>query len=189
MGDELLRFVAAARGGDDQALRELYRRCRPLVVRLVDGLGSFTKDEVEDVVQETFVRAFRALPKLRTDAVFVPWLFTIARNRGLSFLAARGGGRRTLDALSLESQDAVDHSAEALQLEVDVAVVQDLIAALPDGPEKETVRLFYVEGGLSTREIAERFGVGKSAVTMRLERFRARIKRELLARLARQRRH
>ncbi|HET9452097.1 MAG TPA: RNA polymerase subunit sigma, partial [Aggregicoccus sp.] len=44
-------------------------------------------------------------------------------------------------------------------------------------------RLFYVEGELSAREIAEQLGLGKSAITMRLERFRARVKRELLGRL------
>src|SRR5207302_3422 len=52
------------------------------------------------------------------------------------------------------------------------------------GPEKETVRLLYLEGTLSAREIALRMGVGKSAVTMRLERFRARIRAQLAERLA-----
>jgi RNA polymerase sigma-70 factor (ECF subfamily) len=72
-------------------------------------------------------------------------------------------------------------------LEVDVRIVGDLIARLPEGPEKETARLFYIEGELSAREIAEQMGVGKSAVTMRLERFRARVKRELIIQLARSR--
>jgi RNA polymerase sigma-70 factor (ECF subfamily) len=71
----------------------------------------------------------------------------------------------------------------SLELERRVAVVRALIEGLPEGPEKETARLFYLEGELSAREIADRLGLGKSAVTMRLERFRARVKRELLARL------
>ena len=71
----------------------------------------------------------------------------------------------------------------SLEVERRVAVVRSLIEELPEGPEKETVRLFYLEGELSAREIADRLGLGKSAVTMRLERFRARVKRELLARL------
>jgi len=44
--------------------------------------------------------------------------------------------------------------------------------------------LFYLEGTLSAREIAARMGVGKSAVTMRLERFRAKVKAQLSERLA-----
>ena len=71
-------------------------------------------------------------------------------------------------------------AAPALQLELEVDVVRRLIDELPEGPEKDTVRLFYVEGELSAREIAERLGVGKSAVTMRLERFRAKVRRELM---------
>lgn len=189
MSDELHRTVAAARGGDADALRELYRRCRPLVVRLLDGLGSFTPDEVDDVVQETFVRAFKSLGNLRADTHFLPWVLTIGRNRGLSYLSRRAGTRRALDELRQDSAEPLDTTVDALQLELDAATVRELIAGLPEGPEKETVHLFYVEGQLSAREIAERQGVGKSAVTMRLERFRARIKRELLVRLARRRRH
>lgn len=54
---------------------------------------------------------------------------------------------------------------------------------LTEWEEKKTVYLFYVEGQLSARESAEQLGVGKSTVTMRLERFRARIKQELLRRV------
>jgi RNA polymerase sigma-70 factor (ECF subfamily) len=67
----------------------------------------------------------------------------------------------------------------------ELELVRRLIDDLPEGPEKETVHLFYVEGTLSAREIAERLGVGKSAITMRLERFRTRVKRRLLAEVAR----
>jgi RNA polymerase sigma-70 factor (ECF subfamily) len=67
----------------------------------------------------------------------------------------------------------------------EVALVRRIVDELPEGPEKETVRLFYVEGELSAREIAARLGVGKSAVTMRLERFRAKVKARILAGVAR----
>jgi len=84
----------------------------------------------------------------------------------------------------LKREDAPpDPLPEAIQREAAAAVVRRLIDDLPEGPEKDTVRMFYVDGTLSAREIAERQGVGKSAVTMRLERFRARVKRELLLRL------
>ena len=51
--------------------------------------------------------------------------------------------------------------------------------------EPETVHVFYVEGTLSAGEIAGRLGVGKSAITMRQERFRARVKGRALAGMAR----
>ncbi|HET9753960.1 MAG TPA: hypothetical protein VFP52_13400, partial [Myxococcales bacterium] len=68
--------------------------------------------------------------------------------------------------------------------EAELRAVREVIDGLREGPEKETVRLFYLEGTLSAREIALRMGVGKSAVTMRLERFRARVKAQLCERLA-----
>ena len=76
-------------------------------------------------------------------------------------------------------------ASEQLEREAELRVVRAVIDGLREGPEKETVRLFYLDGTLSARQIAERMGVGKSAVTMRLERFRARVRRELCERLQR----
>ena len=80
--------------------------------------------------------------------------------------------------------DHVPAASQTLEKEAELRAVREVIDALRDGPEKETVRLFYLEGTLSAREIAMRMGVGKSAVTMRLERFRAKVRAQLTDRLA-----
>lgn len=151
------------------------------------SFGDFDADDVEDVVQEAFVRAFRSLAKLEQPARFGPWLLTIARNRALSRLARRKARSELAEELTREAE--VASSEEALLPDPDAGaeleVVRRLIADLPEGPEKETVHLFYIEGQLSAREIADRLGVGKSAITMRLERFRAKVKRRVLAEVAR----
>ncbi len=90
---------------------------------------------------------------------------------------------RTVSEFSSGSVDSVPPLPESLALEVDISIIRELIDRLPEGPEKQTVQLFYVDGQLSAREIAEQLGVGKSAITMRLERFRARVKRELVLRI------
>lgn len=186
--EEFAREVVGAQRGDEASCRALYRRFRPAVVRLLDGFGGLDLDDREDIVQETFTRAFRGVAKLKAPAAFEGWLFTIARNRALTTLERQGRQERVQATLATQSDDSVPLMPEAFHAEVDEAVVRQLIADLPDGPEKETVTLFYVEGQLSAREIAERLGVGKSAITMRLERFRARVKSELLLRLAKARR-
>jgi RNA polymerase sigma-70 factor, ECF subfamily len=180
-------LVADAAAGDGRALRSLYDRHRPQVWRLARAFADLDADDVDDVVQEAFVRAFRSLPTLKDHARFAPWLLTIARNRALSRLARRRAGVELTEELTREAEvgaagevDQPDPEAGA-----EVEVVRRVIAELPEGPEKETVRLFYLEGELSAREIAERLGVGKSAITMRLERFRARVKRRVLAEVAR----
>jgi RNA polymerase sigma-70 factor, ECF subfamily len=178
--EELTEWVRRAVDGQAPAFSELYRRTRPLVGRAVAAFAPLDPDEVEDVIQESYVRAFKALPRLKEPAAFEAWLLSIARNRARTRLERRGQVRRLDVELADGEPDSVPHLPPSLQLERDLAVVRELIERLPEGEEKRTVQLFYVEGELSAREIAEQLGVGKSAVTMRLERFRSRIKRELL---------
>jgi len=162
-GERIAGLVEQARGGDPVAFRALYDLARPLAFRVARGFADLDADDVEDVVQEAFVRGFKNLGRLQDPARFVPWLLTIARNRALTRLARRKAG---------------------VELRDELAVVRRIIEELPEGAEKETVRLFYLEGELSAREIAQRLGVGKSAITMRLERFRAKVKRRILAEVA-----
>jgi RNA polymerase sigma-70 factor, ECF subfamily len=169
------------------AEEELYRRYRPAVTRLAASFSELDADEAEDVVQESFVRAFRALASLKDRERFGAWLFTIARNRARSYLTWRATHARAAEEATREAQLLEDHApgaSQALEKEAELRAVREVIDGLREGPEKETVRLFYLEGTLSAREIAMRMGVGKSAVTMRLERFRAKVRAQLSARLA-----
>jgi len=169
------------------AEEELYRRYRPAVTRLAASFSELDSDEADDVVQESFVRAFRALASLKDRERFGAWLFTIARNRARSYLTWRTTHTRAAEEATREAQLLEDHApgaSQALEREAELRAVREVIDGLREGPEKETVRLFYLEGTLSAREIAMRMGVGKSAVTMRLERFRAKVRAQLSARLA-----
>ena len=70
-------LVAAYRRGDQRAATELVRRHGPAVGRFLYSSGALAGD-IEDLVQETLFRAFRALDRWRGDASFRSWLFTIA---------------------------------------------------------------------------------------------------------------
>jgi RNA polymerase sigma-70 factor, ECF subfamily len=179
--------VQAAARGDRAGHRALYDRHVAAVRRLARGFAALDPDDVEDVVQDAFVRAFQNLGKLEEPGRFGPWVLAIARNRALSRLARRRAGAELAEELTREAE-ALAEAETGLPdpgAEAELEVVRRVIAELPDGPEKETVRLFYVEGELSAREIAARLGVGKSAITMMLERFRAKVKRRILAEVAR----
>jgi RNA polymerase sigma-70 factor (ECF subfamily) len=179
--------VALALAGDGRAHREIYDRYRPAAHRVARGFAEFDEDDLEDVVQETFVRVYQNLGRLKEPARLAAWVLTIARNRALTRLARRRARQEVAEDLANERAARGEEATEMADPEADLelAVVRRIIDGLPDGPEKETVRLFYVEGNLSAREIADRLGVGKSAITMRLERFRTRVKRRLLAEVAR----
>lgn len=180
-------LVARAVAGDAGAIRAIYDRHRPPVHRVARSFAELDHDDVNEVVQESMVRAFQNLAGLKQPERLGPWLLTIARNRALTRLARLRARDELADGLSREAaalgEDAVEMSDPEADLELEL--VRQIIADLPEGPEKETVHLFYVEGSLSAREIADRLGVGKSAITMRLERFRAKVKRRLLAEVAR----
>src|SRR6059058_713867 len=168
------------------AEEELYRRYRPAVSRLAASFTELDLDEAEDVVQEAFVRAFRALGSLKDRERFAAWLFTIARNRARSYLTSRSTHLKAAEDATRQSlllEDHVPAASQVMEKEAELRAVREVIDGLREGPEKETVRLFYLEGTLSAREIAMRMGVGKSAVTMRLERFRAKVKAQLFERL------
>jgi RNA polymerase sigma-70 factor (ECF subfamily) len=181
-----IETVVRAAAGDPVAQRALYDGCRPAMYRVARGFASLDPDDVDDVVQESFVRAFRHLGRLQDPARLLPWLLTIVRNRALTRLARR---RSDADAVADLGHEAEVQGSNAVPPpeaggQVETAVVRRIIEDLPDGPEKETVRLFYVEGELSAREIAEKLGVGKSTITMRLDRFRAKVKRRILSEVA-----
>lgn len=187
--NEAAALLESARAGDEAAWKALYMRHAAAVRRLVSGFATLNTDDVEDLVQDTFTKAHQALGGLEDPAKLRPWLLAIARSKALDRLAKVNRERQAVRAY------VEDPAIGPLALAVDrlhrdraarIALVREIIDGLPDGPEKETVRLFYLDGTLSAREIAERLGVGKSTVTMRLERFRAKVKRRLLARLARE---
>ncbi|HEX4385882.1 MAG TPA: sigma-70 family RNA polymerase sigma factor [Myxococcales bacterium] len=188
VNDATLVARAIAAGPKGKASEdELYRRYRAAVTRLAASFAELDSDEVEDVTQDAFVRAFRALPGLKDRERFAAWLFTIARNRARSYLSSRHTHRTAAEEATRESQLLEDHvpaASDAMEREAELRAVREVIDSLREGPEKETVRLFYLEGTLSAREIALKMGVGKSAVTMRLERFRAKIRAQLCERLA-----
>lgn len=181
--DPLAMLLSRVIEGDAGAAREVYLRWRPHVMRVLSSFGQLDRDDVEDLVQDTFVRAFRGMAKLRRADTFEGWLLAIARNRALTVLAKRERGNHSLHRFVEAAEDSVDFVPVWLREEVEASVIRQAIAELPEGPEKDTVSLFYVEGELSTREIGERMSVGKSAVTMRLERFRTRMREELVARV------
>jgi RNA polymerase sigma-70 factor, ECF subfamily len=99
--DPLWPYAAAAAEGDNVAVAELVCRTEDEVWRLCTVLGS--DGETEDLVQETYLRALRALPQFRGDAPVRLWLLTIARRTCADHVRRRQRQRRLLDRLVIEA--------------------------------------------------------------------------------------
>ncbi|MBI3683124.1 MAG: sigma-70 family RNA polymerase sigma factor [Acidobacteria bacterium] len=149
--------VARARDGDGEAFRLLVERSSRSVFRLAFRLTGNEQD-AEDVVQETFLRAYRQIGKYDGRASFHTWVYRIAANLALDLLRSRK--RTTEPALETIRSDEMpaDRAAYARQLQ------QHLARAMNDLSEQErTAFVLRHFEGLSIREIGGVLGVGESA--------------------------
>ncbi len=104
-------LVAAYRSGDEAAATELVSRHASALGRYLYGLGAFSAD-LEDLIQETFIRAFRALDSWRGEASFRSWLFRIGSNLRKDQYR-REGGRIVVPIEDHDLADASDPEGEA----------------------------------------------------------------------------
>lgn len=100
MDEDLRALLAAAAEGDDVAVVEFVRRTEPAVWRLCAALASPGMEE--DLVQETYLRAFRSLQTFRGEGSPLRWVLAIARHTCADAVRRRERQRRLLTRLKLE---------------------------------------------------------------------------------------
>src|SRR6187401_3802780 len=97
------QLVARAQRGDKQAFELLVEKYQRKLARL---LSRFIRDpaEVEDVTQEAFIKAYRALPSFRGESAFYTWLYRIGINTAKNYLVALG--RRAPTVTEIDNEEA-----------------------------------------------------------------------------------
>lgn len=88
------QLVERVKAGDSRAFDLLVKKYQHKIIALI-GRYVYDQHEAQDVAQETFIKAYRALPKFRGDSAFYTWLYRIAINTAKNHLVARG--RRPAD--------------------------------------------------------------------------------------------
>ena len=142
-------LIEAWRRGDEAAAAELVRRHTQPVARFLAAAGA--RDDLDDLVQETFFRAFRRIGSFRGTASFRTWLMAIGSN-ALKDLQRRG---RKRTVLSLEDRDVPDESADPHERAVEGEPLERLeksVAQLP--PMQRDVFLMRAQQGADYEEIA-----------------------------------
>lgn len=142
-------LLAGWRRGDEAAARNLVHRHGPALGRYLKARGS-TSDDVEDLLQESFFRAFRAADRWRGDGSFRGWLFRIGANL-LKDRYRSEGGRVFVELSEGDLRQAADPESELVSDEAGNRL-QETLAQLPR-LQREVFRL-RVEDGLDYRDIA-----------------------------------
>lgn len=157
-----------ARDGDAGAFSALVELLQPRAIRFAAQMSGAPRDDVDDIVQDAWVRTYRALPRYDASRSFESWFFTILANCCRSLRARLR--RFHLRSQPLDDQmgdDAID-PLMATSTRSDVQQVYAALATLPKA-QRETFLLHYVEG-FSYESIAEITGTGVSACKMRAKR-------------------
>lgn len=166
-GDVLQR----AKAGDQQAFTELVRhydhRLRALAYRLLGDRAA-----MDDALQETYVKAFRALPRFREDAGLGTWLHSIAYRTCID-LQRREGRHRTDPEPAVLADSGADPAATATNR-------ADLARALAALPVDQRAAVLLVDGeGLDYDGAAAVLGVAPGTIASRLSRARAALRAAL----------
>lgn len=175
---ELVRRVQK---GDKRAFDLLFSRYQGKIFGLVTRYVR-DRQEVEDVVQEAFIKAFRALPRFRGDSQFYTWLYRIAINTAKNHLVARarrppGSDIDADDAESYEPMRQVENPESELARDQLSKVIHQAIADLPDDLRSAvTLREF---DGMSYEQIAEIMECPVGTVRSRIFRARESIDKKI----------
>jgi len=177
--DELARLVSAAREGDRPAFDELVRRTYVDTYTLALRLTAHEED-ARDVVQESYLRAWKGLPNFRGDAQFTTWMYRITANPAYTVVKRRRRHRaESLDAM-LDDPIELRPGAQPEDAAESAALLERLAVGLDELPPKLRVLVVLKDiYGLSHEEIAEELGISVPAAKVRLHRGRKRL-RDLL---------
>jgi RNA polymerase sigma-70 factor (ECF subfamily) len=172
------QLVERARRGDKRAFELLVEKYQRKLARLLSRLIR-DPGEVEDVTQEAFIKAYRALPSFRGDSAFYTWLYRIGINTAKNYLVAMG--RRAPTSTEVEAEEA--EGQEGGELLRDINTPESLLltkeigstvnAAIESLPEelRSAIQLRELEG-MSYEEIAKLMDCPIGTVRSRI--FRAR---------------
>ncbi len=170
-------LVLRVQQGDKSAYDILVVRYQHKIIQLVNR---YVKDhsEAQDVAQEAFIKAYRALGSFRGDSAFYTWLYRIAINTAKNYLVSRS--RRNSDYhIDVQDAEAVENAPQLQGLDtperhlLSEEIVKTIQAAIENLPEEMRVAIMLREfEGMSYEEIAEAMDCPVGTVRSRI--FRAR---------------
>ncbi|HYW45471.1 MAG TPA: sigma-70 family RNA polymerase sigma factor [Bryobacteraceae bacterium] len=178
-------LVAQAREGDDKAFGELVRRYEGKIFRLAQHVTQ-NREDAEDVLQETFMKAYEHLDQFKGDSKFYTWIVRIAVNQALMKLRRRKSDKSvSLDETIDTGEDTLvreiaawDENPEQRFTREELGGILDSAIESLEPPYRSVFVLRDIEE-LSTEETAEALNLSVPAVKSRLLRARLQLREKL----------
>ena len=178
------RLIKDALAGDQKAYRELLSRHRQSIYHVIFKIVRHP-EEANDLVQETFMKAFGSLSSYRFEYRFSTWLYKIAANNAIDHLRKKRIEALSLDKpvqtydgeVSIEIPDWTNNPEEDLYRKRRAVTVQEAIASLP--PKYREVIVLRHQQDKSYEEIAEQLHIPVGTVKARIFRARELLKKKL----------
>src|SRR5690242_2930833 len=178
-------LVAQAKDGDTQAFGELVRRYEGKIFRLAQHITQ-NREDAEDVLQETFMKAYEHLEQFKGDSKFYTWIVRIAVNQSLMKLRRRKNDKSvSLDEQIDTGEDTVVREIAAWGEDPEERFsreeLSEILDSAIDGLEPLYRSVFVLRDidELSTEETAEALGLSVPAVKSRLLRARLQLRERL----------
>ena len=179
--------VEAAKRGDQFAISEIYEKCYNTIYYVVKSI-IVDEDTTQDIVQDSFMKAFNNISKLDNASSFVPWLKRLATNTAKDWLKKKkpilfsslypDDDDNDEQEPEIEDVDLTQQPEEALDAKTKKQLLWDIINELSE-EQRLVVSMFYFQE-MSVAEIAENLGVSQGTIKSRLNYARKKIECKVL---------
>lgn len=160
-------LISHAQAGDERAFANLVKDYHAFVYAIVGGVLD-NLDDVEEVVQDTFVNAYRGLPQLKDTATFKGWLTEIARNCARDRLRKQKPETVPIDEVRSSALETSDSADADLIRDEQRELIRRAMKTLSQ-KDREIARAYYLDGA-SYDELIRTHGLSYKAISFRLSR-------------------
>ena len=169
-------LISRAQSGDEQAFADLMRMYYAFVYAIVIEIVNNPHD-AEEVVQDTFLNAYRGLTQYEEQTKFRSWLATIARNRALNWLRAQRMDTVSINEVKEHALQTPNTLDDQLIRDEQRKLIRRAMETLPQ-KDREIAHSYYLDGA-SYDELTRTHGLSYKAIAFRLSRAKQRLAKRL----------